>query len=237
MFIGPLVLGAFGRLVKKSARDAVHWAFGPMGFLAFWPRSICDSSCQLDLWPYGPCWPFGQWPIWSKNIVGDVVYRAFGPICFWPGTSHGMLFIGPLALLASLAIWPFWLLAFCLNCAGYQRLAACSRAACSLQLMVCSLPLVARSLPFAACSLQRAACGLQLEACSLHLAAIPQNPFLRTRSRLGPGTNRSQCAPMGPNGPMTPHIDWLIESWACVDKKLETTMFVNIVLASGPSGL
>ena len=136
-----------------------------------------------------------------------------------------MLCIGPLALLAVLV----WLLAFCLNCAGYQRLAACSRAACSLQFMVCSLPLVARSLPFAACSLQRAACGLQLEACSLHLVAIPQTPFLRTRSRLGPGTNRPKCAQMGPNGPMTPHIDWLMESWACVDRRIGSTMFFNIV--------
>ena len=152
--------------------------------LALWPMTNLVEEhrrrcCLSGIWPY---------LLLARNISRDVVYWASGPVGLF----------GHLAVLA---------LGLLLNCAGYQRLAACSRAACSLQLMVCSLPLVARSLPFAACSLQRAACGLQLEACSLHLVAIPQTPFLRTRSRLGPGTNRSKCAPMGPNGPMTPHID------------------------------
>ena len=64
MFIGPLVLGAFGRLVKKSARDAVHWAFGPW---AFWLFGQGASVTVVVNWTYGP-----------MGLVGPLAYDQFG---------------------------------------------------------------------------------------------------------------------------------------------------------------
>jgi len=115
-FIGPLALKAFWRLDQRtSTRDDVHWAagsrglwpsgqehlpempfIGPLAIWAFWlfgQRRICDSSCQLGLWPLWPmtnlveehrrrCCLSGIWPylLLARNISWDVVYWASGPV-------------------------------------------------------------------------------------------------------------------------------------------------------------